>query len=719
MLNKKLGSGSGLSLNDDFIKTSTYLTVAFVFMTAINIFAYFTIINMSEKYSTLNSAAINIKLKATNANLMFREILGGYTDKDMNVVWDIVNSARKNCLSLREIGESGTLEGKLNVYKEAMLKFYTSAEEKMTPEKKKLIEDFNASYDDLAGAVDRIERDLSLMVANKLMIFKVLYIILLLNIVGLFGFIIYQIKTFVSSRVELERSLEDSKNNITTILNSINSVLIFANSDENVAQWNRFAEKYFSLPADKAVGQNIWELMPFLKPYHTEYEKIYQLQRSAEFSKEQVNINGSERFVNIKMSYAPGINGVVILLEDVTAQEMKERQMRQAQKMQIVENLMSGLSNDFNNALGAITGTITMMKYSLENNAGSLDDIRNNMEIIESSAEKAVVMVQQLLSIAQKHEICLGNIDLNGVVQHILKICQNTADKRIDLVGEIYNVKAMTKADPALIEQVLLNLCDNAIQAMTVMKPEAEQGGTLTLSIDKIYPDRAYRALHPQAIGQAYWILSVSDTGVGMDPDAVGKIFDPFYTTKSSSQATGLGLTIANDIIRQHNGFIEVETRQGIGSRFNMFLPEYTVVEEQATASEPEAFAEDQIPDGTGLILVADDEQIMRKTANSILTKLGYEVVFAEDGEQTVSVYREKASQIRAVLLDMAMPKMSGREAYIEMKKINPDVKVLLVSGFKKDKRIEDVLAMGVNSFIQKPYSMITLAQEIKKVIIS
>jgi len=716
MLNPKL-QRHNISLNDDFIKTSSLLTIAFVFMTAINIYAYFTIIGMSDRYTSLNSAAINIKLKATNANLLFREIMSGYSDKDMNVVWDVINSARKNCLMLKQIGESGTIEGKLNVYKEAMLKFYMSAEDKMTPEKKKLVDDFNDSYTDLSAAVERIERDLGVMVSTKLLVFKILYIILVINILALFGFIVYQIRRFVSGRIEMEMALENSKNNLTTILNSINSVLIFVNAEENVAQWNRYAEKYFSLVAEKAVGQNVWELLPFLKPYHTEYEKIYQLQRSSEFSKEHVNINGSERFLNIKMSYAPGINGVVLLLEDVTTQEMKERQMRQAQKMQIVENLMSGLSNDFNNALGAITGTITMMKYSLENNAGNFDEIRNNMEVIESSAEKAVVMVQQLLSIAQKHEICLGNIDLNGVVQHILKICQNTADKRIDLVGEIYNVKAMTKADAALVEQVLLNLCDNALQAMTTMKPENEQGGTLTLSIDKIYPDRAYRALHPQAIGQAYWIISVSDTGIGMEPDAVGKIFDPFYTTKSSMQATGLGLTIANDIIRQHNGFIEVETRPGIGSRFNVFLPEFTVVEEQQSADEPEAQAEDQIPDGTGLILVADDEQIMRKTANSILTKLGYEVVFAEDGEQTVSVYRENASRIKAVLLDMAMPKMSGREAYIEMKKINPNVKVLLVSGFKKDKRIEDVLTMGVNAFIQKPYSMIGLAQEIKKVI--
>jgi len=340
------------------------------------------------------------------------------------------------------------------------------------------------------------------------------------------------------------------------------------------------------------------------------------------------------------------------------------------------------------------------------------------MELIESSAERAVVMVQQLLAVAQKHELCLGNVDLNGIIQHILKLCQNTIDKRISLEGEIYNARAMTKVDPALIEQVLLNLCDNAVHAMTVMRPAGSQGGTLNISIDKVYPDRNYRTLHPRALHHSYWILSVSDTGVGMDSDTVAKIFDPFFTTKTALQANGLGLTIANDIIRQHNGFIEVESRPDIGSRFNIFLPETAVAEAGAAVPRTETLVEDQIPVGTGLVLVADDELIMRKTAKGILTKLGYDVVFAEDGEQTVNVFRERHNEISAVLLDMAMPKKSGRDAYVEMKEIQPDLKVILISGFKKDKRIEEILGLGVNTFIQKPYSMVTLAQEVKKVIV-
>jgi CheY-like chemotaxis protein len=253
---------------------------------------------------------------------------------------------------------------------------------------------------------------------------------------------------------------------------------------------------------------------------------------------------------------------------------------------------------------------------------------------------------------------------------------------------------------------------------MTVMKPVESQGGTLTISINKVYPDRNYRTLHPQALRQSYWVISISDTGIGMDSETVAKIFDPFFTTKTSLQANGLGLTIANDIIRQHSGFIEVESRPAIGSRFNVYLPEITVAEVPGAAPKADALAESKIPIGSGLILVADDELVMRKTAKGILTKLGYDVIFAEDGEQTVNIFKERHKEISAVLLDMAMPKKSGREAYIEMREIRPDLKVILISGFKKDKRIEEILGLGVNVFIQKPYSMVTLAQEVKKVIV-
>jgi CheY-like chemotaxis protein len=201
-----------------------------------------------------------------------------------------------------------------------------------------------------------------------------------------------------------------------------------------------------------------------------------------------------------------------------------------------------------------------------------------------------------------------------------------------------------------------------------------------------------------------------------MSRETIADIFDPFYTTRDPSESTGLGLTLVRDIIQQHNGFLEVDSAPGQGSVFRIYLPEITRAgTDSASKRQTEVSASDQIPTGSGLIFVVDDEDIMRKTAGNILEKLGYDVIFAEDGEEAVSIYRENFKDIKVVLLDMAMPKMSGKDAYIEMKKINPKIKSLLVSGFKKDDRIAEALEAGINGFIQKPYSMITLAQEVKR----
>jgi CheY-like chemotaxis protein len=203
-----------------------------------------------------------------------------------------------------------------------------------------------------------------------------------------------------------------------------------------------------------------------------------------------------------------------------------------------------------------------------------------------------------------------------------------------------------------------------------------------------------------------------------MDRETLTKVYDPFFSTKQKSDATGLGLTLVQDIVKQHNGFTEIESATGKGTTFKIFLPELSSppVPEGQVEKEPEIVsAAEQIPTGTGLVFVVDDEEVMRKTASNILEKLGYDVIFAEDGQEAVEIFQENYRDIKAVLLDMAMPRMTGKDAYAEMKKIDPNVKALLVSGFKKDERIDEALEMGVNGFIQKPYSMITLAQEVKR----
>ena len=204
----------------------------------------------------------------------------------------------------------------------------------------------------------------------------------------------------------------------------------------------------------------------------------------------------------------------------------------------------------------------------------------------------------------------------------------------------------------------------------------------------------------------------MSDTGVGMDTKTAAKIFDPFFTTKEKGKGTGLGLTMVYNIVHQQQGFIDVYSQPGLGTTFNVYFPVLVRKREERAAGKASPIVR-----GEGLILVVDDDELVRGMAKEVLQAVGYTVLTAVNGREGVDLYRQHQAAISAVLLDMAMPVMSGREAFIELKKINPAVKVLLASGFRKDNRVEEILHLGVKDFLQKPYTLASLASTIKQVI--
>jgi CheY-like chemotaxis protein len=323
-------------------------------------------------------------------------------------------------------------------------------------------------------------------------------------------------------------------------------------------------------------------------------------------------------------------------------------------------------------------------------------------------------MVQHLLSLTRKHELSFAPTDLNAIIEHTVKICNNTFDKSIEIGAAYSRGMAMTYADPTQLEQCLLNLCINAAHAMTIMRKEGDKyGGSLNITLEQVKTDKYFFKLHPETGEEEnYWLISVQDTGIGMKPQIVTKIFDPFFTTKDEGEGTGLGLAMVYNIIKQHKGFIDVYSQDGIGTTFYIYLP---ILKHKIEEKDHEA--EEKIPGGEGLILVVDDEEIMRQTAKSILEECGYDVILAENGEEAVNIYKTQHQNIKAVLLDMVMPKMSGKQAFIELIKINKNVKTLLASGFKKDSRVESILNLGVKGFIQKPYGLVKLANSMNDVI--
>jgi len=395
-------------------------------------------------------------------------------------------------------------------------------------------------------------------------------------------------------------------------------------------------------------------------------------------------------------------------IRDVTDKLMMEEQLIQTQKMETIGTLAGGLAHDFNNVLAGITSTLSIIKYEIENQVTlNKQRLQKHLDIMDISGQRAADMVQQLLTLSRKRDTQFAPFDLKPIIGDVIKLCKNTFDKCIAIQVELPEENAIVHGDQTQIEQVVLNICINSNHAMTFMKKEGiKHGGNLVVSLEKIHVDEHFCMTHPEAVKRDYWKISVRDTGVGMDSTTVSKVFVPFFTTKEKGKGTGLGLSMVYQIVQQHKGFIDIYSEVEIGTTFNVYLPvlyTHDLPEDMKVVRE--------LPKGHGLILVVDDEEILRHTARLILEKCGYEVITADNGEEGVRIYKEKQHEIRAVLMDLVMPKKSGEQAYLELKEINKDVKVLLTSGFKQDERVNMALSYGISGFIQKPFSLEALAQ--------
>lgn len=557
------------------------------------------------------------------------------------------------------------------------------------------------------------------------------------------GFITHAFNTMVASIKETKQKLQDEANNLlaahasleashheirvlqhylSNIIESMPSVLISIDENAKVTQWNAAAEKLTGIRAADILGKTLWKVRsPFTK-LENYYHDVISAKKPLLFSREQLEFTadgekGENKYYNISLYplAANGISGTVVRIDDITELEKMEQQLRQAQKMDTIGTLAGGLAHDFNNILGGIVGTLSLLKFKLDQGAALSPDVAGEyIETMERAGKRATEMVQQLLTLSRKQELSLAPVDLNLAITHVVKICENTLDKSIDIKTALAPGYPMVKADPGQIEQVLLNLCVNAAHAMTIMRPEGEhKGGVLTLSLSSIKPDKFFCANHPEALpGELYWALSVQDTGIGMDTKTIAKIFDPFFTTKEKGRGTGLGLAMVYNIIQQHKGFIDVYAEIGHGATFNLYLPQ---LKESKTASL--AKTQKTLPTGEGVILIIDDEAIMREMARGILEECGYTTLLAENGDEGLELFKTEHAGIVMVLLDMVMPRLSGKETFIAMKQWKPDVKVLLTSGFNKNEDIEEILNMGVVDFIQKPFTLEDLARKTNAIV--
>jgi two-component system, NtrC family, sensor kinase len=394
------------------------------------------------------------------------------------------------------------------------------------------------------------------------------------------------------------------------------------------------------------------------------------------------------------------------LNESQKQKQAVEVQLVQSQKMEVIGTLVGGLAHDFNNILGAIIGTVDLLRMKLEDGLeeGGLENLMHKIEMIEECTLRGESLVKQLNGLSRKAELRFEVMDLRDSLESVSQICSGTFPKSISLQLSLPKEPSLVLADRTQVEQVLLNLCVNARDAMP-------RGGELCLGIEDLKVDDEFCLHHPEAVESQYFCLLVRDNGTGMDPSICERIFDPFFTTKPRGSGTGLGLAMCYQLVRQHQGWIEVESSAGEGSSLKIYFPA------TSKKAKPSLKSEDSLRIGSGRILVVDDESMIRSVFQELLTRFGYEVEVAADGLEVLALLKEPRKSFDLVILDVIMPGMNGYDTFQGLKKLAPEIPVLAVSGYQQDPLVQKLLSEGIAGFVDKPYNARKLLKSVQAIL--
>ncbi len=386
---------------------------------------------------------------------------------------------------------------------------------------------------------------------------------------------------------------------------------------------------------------------------------------------------------------------------DVTQQKTLQKQILQAQKMESVGTLAGGIAHDFNNILQVVLGYSELVLADEDLPDHFKDDLGKILLVARNGAE----LVQRLLTFSRKTETKPLDLNLNHRVRQNQKFLERTIPKMIDIEVVLADDLADIHADPTQIDQVLMNLSINARDAMP-------DGGRLILETANVVIDEDYARSHLEPIPGRYVLLRVSDTGSGIDKETLEHIFEPFFTTKGLGQGTGLGLAMVFGIVKQHQGFINCYSEVGHGTTFNIYLPAIISLDRSDLAiitSMPQG--------GTETILLVDDEGLIRDLAQRILSKAGYTILTASNGEEALDLYRSNKGNISLVVLDLIMPGMGGKRCLEELLVMDPNVKILVASGYSADGPTKQALSSGAKGFVAKPFDMRQVLEMVRKTI--
>jgi len=374
---------------------------------------------------------------------------------------------------------------------------------------------------------------------------------------------------------------------------------------------------------------------------------------------------------------------------EITERKLAEEHLLRAQRMESIGTLAGGIAHDLNNILSPILMSADMLQ--LQNRSS---EAKRWLSIIRENAERGADLVKLVLTFARGMEGERLSVQVKHVIKDLITVLKETLPKTIQVKFNISSELWIVSADPTQIHQVLMNLCINARDAMAL-------GGILTITAENVVVDENYARMNPGAEPGHYVMIVVTDTGTGMSPDVMKRIFDPFFTTKELGKGTGLGLSTALTIVHSHGGFVNPYSELDKGTRFSIYLPS---IEQAAEATKDEDVS--HYPAGRGeLILVVDDEASIREIATATLEKFNYRVLTASDGTDAIGVFAQHREEIAAVVTDMSMPFLDGPGMIRAIRRIDPSVKVLAMSGLMNPEHTPELEALNISAFLAKPFT--------------
>ncbi|MBF0429718.1 MAG: response regulator [Fibrobacteria bacterium] len=515
-------------------------------------------------------------------------------------------------------------------------------------------------------------------------------------------------------QTQMTQQIRDLKDQLSSIIQSMPSAIIGMDLLGTITMWGGRAAELLEIPENEAMGKVFWELVP---QYHFVADAMMDVISMNDssglnfdtlpFKKNDGNIIHHQ--ATMFTMFGSDRGELALRIDDVTNQVELNNQLFHAQRMETVGTLAGGLAHDFNNVLGGIVGTISLMKErALIANKEKADDLKTeqdleDIEIIESCTRRASDMVARLLSLSRKVEINMEPLELNHVVNNVSTLCKASFESRIKIETKIPQKKLWIMGDNTQLEQVILNMAVNARDAM-------KEGGTLGLQISEFTVTDKFRRQHPGCKAKKLACLAITDSGEGIPLKDLDKIFDPFYTTKSKEQGTGLGLAIVDKIIKEHNGFLEVNSKPGVNTAFSLYFNRIDA------PSKGRIKTSISLQRGSGDVLVVDDDVIMRKTISRILYGMGYTVATASTGATAITMC-ESGLHFNLVILDVDMPVMSGLDIARIIRKTEPDMKILFCTGRQHQYQMQEVLSQKNTWLITKPFSREVLGKMVNDTI--